>query len=168
MNRLLMFYYGGLPDDYGRTLAEITRQDDLWLEVSHNYIQWLFPTWEVSRVAPDAPTLSEDTVKAFHEDELLRRHLLASFIRMLAFYGLVRREGKIVKGDNWGERKSNWFTEGSHNDLRITRILKSLTALGLRPEAEKFLACLLTLRESEADCGIGATAYEFWQNALKE
>lgn len=36
MNRLLGFYYGGFPDHRGRFLAEITRQDDLWLEVTHD------------------------------------------------------------------------------------------------------------------------------------
>jgi hypothetical protein len=35
MNKLLAFYSGGAPDDRGRLLAEITRQDDLWLEVTH-------------------------------------------------------------------------------------------------------------------------------------
>ncbi len=33
------------------------------------------------------------------------------------------------------ERKQNWFSRGTHSNLRITRILKSLSALGLQHEA---------------------------------
>ncbi len=166
MNRLLAFYYGGMPDDHGRMLAEITRQDDLWLEVTHNYIQWLFPLKEMSRVTPDAPVVDKEVLKAFNDDELLRKHLFASFVRMLAFYGLVRNNGEIVKGNNWEERKSNWFTDGTHNNLRITRILKSLTILGLCSEAKKLMNCLDSLRVSEPDCGIDSSAYTFWHEAV--
>ena len=93
-------------------------------------------------------------------------HLMASFLRMLSFYGLARKDGHIVKGGNWNERKGNWFIHGTHNDLRITRIIKSLTLLGLQPVAEQFHAALVDLRESEPDCGIGETAYGYWGSAL--
>ena len=167
MNRLLAFYYGGHPDDKGRFLAEITRQDDLWLELTHDYIQWLFPLREISKVTPSAPLADREVIEAFLRDELLRQHLLASFIRMLHFYGLARDNGEIKKGANWVERKGNWFTEGTHNDLRITRILKSLSILGLRDEAEQFLACLEKLRTSELDCGVSEIAYRFWREAVR-
>jgi hypothetical protein len=166
MNKLLAFYYGGTPDDRGRLLADITRQDDLWLEVTHDYVQWLFPLHEMSRVTPWAPVVDSDVLAAFHGDELLRTHLMASFLRMLSFYGLARKDGRIVKGGNWDERKDNWFTQGTHNDLRITRILKCLTLLGLQPVAEQFHAVLVELRESEPDCGIGETAFRYWRAAL--
>lgn len=167
MNRLLAFYYGGSPDERGRFLAEIIRQDDFWLEITHDYIQWLFPLREFSKIAPSAPLVDKDVLEAFRQDELLRRHLLACFIRMLNFYGLVRRNGEIQKGPNWAERKDNWFTEGTHNELRITRILKSLSILGLRDEADRLLSCLEKLRSSEPDCGVSDTAYQFWRDAIR-
>jgi hypothetical protein len=37
---------------------------------------------------------------------------------MLQFYGLQLSEAAISKGPNWLERKSNWFTEPTHNSLR--------------------------------------------------
>lgn len=166
MNRLLAFYFGGAPDDRGRLLAEITRQDDFWLEMTHDYIQWLFPLEVPSRVTPWAPTADREVREAFLQDELLRRHLKASFLRMLRFYGLAYREGRIAQGPNWHERKGDWFTHGTHNDLRITRILKSLALLGLRPLAEDFLVALESLRVSEPDCGIGEVAYRHWRAAL--
>ena len=44
MSQLLRFYSGSHPDHRGRMLAEILKQDDLWLELTHDYIQWLFPS----------------------------------------------------------------------------------------------------------------------------
>lgn len=166
MNRLLAFYYGSHPDSHGRMLAEILKQDDHWLEVCHNYIQWLFPTREFSRVTPDAPVLDKTTMEAFQTDELLRGHLRAALIRILSFYGLKLTGTGIVKGPNWAARKSNWFTENTHNSLRITRILKSLTALGLRNEAIFFQTTLAELCASEPDCGIDGTAMQFWREAV--
>lgn len=168
MKPLLAFYYGSHPDDRGRFLAEILRQDDLWLEVTHDYIQWLFPLSEHSRVTPWAPLVDPEIASAFQLDSLLQDHLLASFGRMLSFYGLRREAGPVIQGENWVERKHNWFTQGTHNNLRITRILKSLSGLGLRHEAQAFLACLTELSESEPDCGVGETAYRYWNEAIGE
>ncbi|HVE49280.1 MAG TPA: opioid growth factor receptor-related protein [Casimicrobiaceae bacterium] len=168
MNRVLAFYYGSHPDDHGRFLADILRQDDTWFEVTHNYVQWLFPLDEVSRVTPTAPLVDHQVVAAFRSDEVLRTHLWASFDRMLRFYGLSREGTAITKGPNWHDRKSNWFIEPTHNNLRITRILKCLTLLHLSSAASMFLASLENLRESERDCGVGATAYSFWRSALHE
>ena len=95
-------------------------------------------------------------------DELVRQHLRASFNRMLAFYGLADTGDGICKAANWHERKSNWFTQDTHNNLRITRILKCLCTLGLENEAAKFHEALLDLRENEPDCGIGDNAFRFW------
>jgi hypothetical protein len=113
-----------------------------------------------------APTVDDEVLAAFHDDELLRTHLMVSFLRMLSFYGLARKDGHIVKGRNWEERKDNWFTQGTHNDLRITRIIKCLTLLGLRPVADQFHSALVELRESETDCGICDTAFSYWRSAL--
>ena len=166
MNRLLAFYYGSHPDSHGRMLAEILKQDDHWLEVCHNYIQWLFPTKEFSRVTPDAPVLDKATIDAFNADDLLQNHLRAALIRVLKFYGLRLTSEAVVKGPNWNERKSNWFTENTHNSLRITRILKSLSALGLLDEARAFQAALHSLCDEEPDCGIDKVAMKFWREAV--
>ena len=112
--------------------------------------------------------VDNEVLAAFHGDELLRRNLMFRFLRMLSFYGLARKDARIVKGGNWEDRKDNWFTQGTHNDLRITRIIKCLTLLGLQPVAEQFHAALVDLRESELDCGIGDTAYKYWRAALSE
>lgn len=166
MSALLYFYSGTHPDHRGRMLAEILRQDDDWLELTHDYIQWLFPLGELSRASRHAPLLDRATLDAFKRDESIRNHMRAAFVRMLAFYGLrVTREG-IVKGPNWDARKSNWFTENTHNNLRLTRMMKSLRALGLAWEAAELQATLLGLCETEPECGIDDIARQFWKDAV--
>lgn len=39
MNVLVQFYRGTHPDDQGRFLVDILRQDDDWLERTHDNIQ---------------------------------------------------------------------------------------------------------------------------------
>ena len=168
MNRLTAFYLGSHPDDRGRLLAQILKQDDLWLELTHDCIQWLFPLAEPSRLNPGAPLVDAATAEAFRHDELLRRHLMASYLRLLAFYGLRRRAGgEVVKGPNWDERKSGWFTDDSHNSLRITRILKCLMLLGLQDEARHFQRALDGLCVEEPDAGINPTSRAFWRQSVE-
>jgi len=167
VNRLIAFYLGSHPDDRGRMLAEILRQDDLWLDLTHDYIQWLFPLSEPSRVNRDAPLVDPATAAIFRSDDLLKRHLMASYVRMLSFFGLQRGVGgDVVKAGNWEERKSDWFTHDSHNSLRITRILKSLALLGLGDEAQKFGSSLKRLCADEPDAGTNSTAQRFWADAV--
>jgi Opioid growth factor receptor (OGFr) conserved region len=166
MNRLLAFYYGSHPDHRGRMLAEILKQDDLWLELTHDYIQWLFPLTELSRASTNAPLLDKATIETFRSDELLRKHLRATFIRMLAFFGLTVTPGGVQKAASWNMRKGEWFQENTHNSLRITRMLKSIGLLGLEWEARALHTALLTLCETEPDCGISADARMFWREAV--
>ena len=167
MNTLLAFYYGSHPDDQGRLLAEILRQDDLWLEQTHDYIQWLFPLSESSRVVPGAPILDSLTINQFRSDRLLQDHLLASFHRMLGFLGL-KFDGAIVsKSENWPDRKGEWFSEPTHNLLRITRVLKSLRILGLEKESLAFHNGLSTLIATEPDCAVPEKTKAFWREAIK-
>lgn len=166
MSQLLLFYSGSHPDHRGRTLAEVLKQDDQWFELTHDYVQWLFPLAELSRASANAPLLDRATIDAFRTDEQLRSHMRASFVRMLRFFGLrVSRDG-ISKADNWSERKAEWFTENTHNSLRLTRMLKSLHALGFTWEARTLQATLEALCTTESDCGIDATARRFWRDAL--
>jgi hypothetical protein len=167
MNPLLAFYAESGPDHRGRYLRDIVQQDDRWLETTHDYVQWLFPLYEPSGVLPSAPRIDAEVAAAFATDERLRQTLHESLLRMLSFYGLADRDGRIGKGPNWPERKANWFTRPTHNNLRITRILKCLCALGLRADAERLAACLEVMRTTEADCGVGATTFAYWRAAVE-
>lgn len=164
--RIIDFYSGTEGDDQGRMLADILEQDDRWLENVHDYIQWAFPNREPSEVTPCAPLIAAEDESEFRENELLKNRLMDSFCRMLAFYGMKISQGRITKAENWDERKHNWFIRDTHNNLRITRILKCLVALGLENEARHFFNALTSLVESELDSGISQTSVQFWTEAL--
>jgi hypothetical protein len=166
MNRLLAFYADAGTDHRGRSRHDILREDDAWLEATHDYVQWLFPLSEPSGVLASAPLVDAEVAAAFASDATLRDALQASYHRMLAFYGLAETGDSVGKGPNWLQRKRNWFTHPTHNNLRITRILKSLCALGLPAHAARFATGLDALRATESDCGVGATAFAYWHAAV--
>jgi hypothetical protein len=166
LSPILAFYRGSGTDSRGRSLVEILQQDDSWLEHTHDFIQWLFPLPEPSGAVPDAPLATPQVVVAFRSEESLRQRLRASFLRMLAFYGLAWEEGAVIPGGNWPIRREQWFTRGGHNDLRVTRILRSLSLLGLPGEACAMLRCLEGLVQTEARCGVSPRTLGYWRRAV--
>ncbi|MCI4390048.1 hypothetical protein PGIGA_G00118080 [Pangasianodon gigas] len=120
--------------DYGR------------LEYVHSYIQWLFPIQEKG-VNFDSRELSLKEINLFRMDEEVKKKLLTSYKLMLDFYGieLVSEEtGEVQRAVNWKERFAN-LNRNTHNNLRITRILKCLGLLGFsRKHSEQ--RCNDTLR----------------------
>lgn len=163
---LVNFHLGTAPDDHGRTFDAILAHDDEWLEYTHNFIQWLFPLTSISGANPTAPTLDAAQIAEFRQNPTLHKQLLRAFDRMLGFYGLDRALDSINKAPNWAQRKSLWFSHPSHNHLRITRILKCLNTLGMKQEARMLYDCLVSLQETEPNCGIPATAFVHWAKAV--
>jgi hypothetical protein len=162
---LLAFYRGG-RDTEGRTLDQILAWDDVELEYVHDYIQWLFPTTRRSAFNPVAPVLTDEVISFFRRDGALRDRLLAAFDRMLRFYGFVRVKGAVERGPAWARRSREWLAPGDHNLRRITRILDSLSTLGLGDEARAFLRALEALDERERRA-IGPLTYRYWREATR-
>lgn len=163
---LLTFYRATGRDRQGRLLAEIQRWPDDRLEYTHDFIQWLFPLRERSQFNSDAPLLDDAAIAAFQTEPGLRAALRASLACMLTFYGLEWDGGAVRKAARYEERAREWLTPGNHNHLRITRILKSLMALGLEAEARSFFSCLVEIYEKERG-RISARTFEFWSSAVK-
>lgn len=167
---ILAFYQGQSPDSSGRMIEEIWLWGNRNLEDIHNYIQWLFPLKAKSHFNPNAPVLDDAVIQAFRTDEHLKTRLKKSLDLMLRFYGLQCNELsdthiEIIKADTYPERKSEWITYGNHNYLRITRILTSLSLLGLEHYAQAFLTCLNQIYSEESKI-IGSTTFAYWQNAV--
>ena len=163
---LLGFYSGTGSDDRGRRLEEIWRFSHDELEDIHDYIQWLFPLAERSAFNPGAPVLDDATIERFRADETLRRNVERSLDVMLDFYGFARDENRIVQSPAFAERAANWLTPGNHNFLRLTRILKSLTLLGLEERAAQLLERLESVYASNQQV-IGQRTISFWRRAGK-
>lgn len=171
-NRLIRFYLGTSPDDRGRFLKEIQNWSDDELERTHDYIQWLFPLVEHSGFNPGAPVLDESTIHEFHVRAELRANLRTSFLRMLTFYGFELGEDpvRIVPSKSFAERATNWLSRSNHNQLRITRILKSTNMLGLKKESSTLQNCLEALYRIEAnkrEPGISKETFKYWESARR-
>ena len=166
---LVLFYREDGTDRRGRRLAESLAWDDEQLEAVHDYVQWLFPLPEPSGFNPHAPLLSQADQSAFAADPVLRAHFLAAFRRMLAFYGLGLDDGNpptIRPDPACPGRIPAWLRPGDHNLLRVTRILRSLTLLGLRPCAEAFLAALLDAHASGTVPPVNPVTLRYWREAV--
>jgi hypothetical protein len=149
---IVRYYRGEVRDGSGRSLAEVQEWPDDSLERVHDFIQWMFPLEERSAFNPDAPVLNSAAIEQFRSSPNLRAKLHVSFERMLAFYGFEILDGprmRIVPSATFPRRSSEWVTPGNHNYLRITRILKSLSTLGLEEEASRFFECLSEIYDSQ-------------------
>lgn len=162
MHSITDFYRGGTPDMRGRTLEEILDWDDGTLEDAHDYIQTLFPLPEPGVAA--APLLDDEVIAAFRADPALRANLRRSLERMLRFYGFRPTGEAVVRGEDFEPRADGWLVIGDHNFLRITRILRSCTLLGLEAEARAFLTALEDVYSERADT-IGERTMAFWRGA---
>lgn len=160
------FFTNNGVDGAGRTLLQIVGKTDGWLESNHDFIQWLFPLAVKSGANPDAPLIDDNLLALFRGNARARDNMLLAFDRMLKFYGLQRNGATIARGDNWDGRKDNWFTHPTHNNLRITRMLKSMTLLSLETYAQSFLDTLVQL-SAEPGCGFSEEALGFWKAATR-
>ncbi|KAM7405009.1 hypothetical protein PAMP_012300 [Pampus punctatissimus] len=131
----LQFYlnkFPSAPDDvYIDSFLKEWKNDYKRLERVHSYIQWLFPLREPG-VNYMASELTKNEIEAFKKNEDAKKRLVESYELMLGFYGirLVNKEtGEVKRAENWKERFGN-LERNMHNNLRITRILKSLGELG--------------------------------------
>lgn len=131
----LQFYLNkspSAPDDiFIDSFLKEWKNDYKRLERVHSYIQWLFPLREPG-VNYMASELTKTEIEAFKKNEDAKKRLVESYELMLGFYGirLINKEtGEVKRAENWKERFGN-LERNMHNNLRITRILKSLGELG--------------------------------------
>ncbi|CAN9512504.1 unnamed protein product [Ophioblennius macclurei] len=106
-------------------------QDYENLERRHTFIQWLFPLQERG-MNYQAPPLTQNEVKEFCDNAQAKENLLRSYKLMLDFYGIKlynEKTGEVKRADNFEKRFEN-MNNRTHNNLRITRILKCLGTLG--------------------------------------
>ncbi|XP_066443518.1 opioid growth factor receptor-like [Eleutherodactylus coqui] len=131
----LAFYQDKVPfQPSGVNIEEFLQywwEDYEELEGNHNFIQWIFPLRERGVNYYSEPlTLRE--IQMMRADEDVMRRLLEAYRLMLGFYGirlLDEETGDVCRAENWKERYRN-LNNRSHNNLRITRILKCLGEMG--------------------------------------
>jgi hypothetical protein len=164
---LIAFYRGTAHDSESRSLHDLWAWDDDRLEDVHDFIQWLFPLPEPSQFNPDAPLLTRDDIAAFKDDAILQGNLRKSFQRILSFLGLSEtKAGEIVDGVNFASRAPEVWSAPNHNWLRISRILRCLTLLGLQDEAQALYGWLETAYQKKR-FPIDANTFGYWRRAVR-
>ncbi|KAJ3586360.1 hypothetical protein NHX12_012759 [Muraenolepis orangiensis] len=134
MNNLKFYLnqFPSAPDDvYIESFHKEWKTDYKKLERVHSYIQWLFPLREPG-VNYMASELTKNEIEAFKKSDEAKGRLVESYELMLGFYGIQlanKDTGEVKRADNWKERFVN-LERNMHNNLRITRILKSMGELG--------------------------------------
>ena len=158
---ILQYYSGEGVDSRGRSLAETQALEASRMEYYHDFIQWMFPTRHRSLYNPDAPTLTDDDVAAFHARPELRSNLHRSFVVFLRFLGLELDESTLTVRDSadFADRRAV-FALPNHNWLRITRVLHSLKSLGLETECQAFFNYLKTLEVPDE-------TFRYWSEAAR-
>ena len=124
---IVMFLEGEGTDARGRSVFDILAMNDVALERTHDFIQWLFPLPEPSSAVPDSPVLSPDDIQAIRISELAPMAMGAATDRMAAFY----------------QSTHDWLMPNDHNHRRITRIIRSLRLLVGDDEADAFHAFIV-------------------------
>lgn len=147
MNQLIHFYFGQ-PDTHGRLLDDILQWEDLELETSHDWVQWVFPNIEPSLVTPDTPTLDKETISYWRQSPFLQGALRIT----------VNRYVKFLLNN-----KNIWVKKFNHNHLRITRMLNCMMSLGLESEASIILQRLEDVCKSE----VNELSLQYWREAIE-
>ena len=163
---IIPFYSGLAPDHRGRHLEDYWGFNFNQLEREHDYIQWMFPTWQRSQFHDAAPVIDEETWQAFNESLWLRERLSKSLDLMLTFYGLIWDGQKVIESDSFVTCSSNWITRCNHNHLRLTRILSSLYTLGLANKSQA-LAQYLGAAAKRFPSVISRERAGFWNDAAR-
>jgi hypothetical protein len=90
---------------------------------------------------------------------------------MMSFYGLEVSSGEqltVTRALNFVAKATVWLSLGTHNHLRIRRILRCLTLLGLEAEANAFLDCLVEIYKAELNKPVPAISDDtmlYWRGA---
>uniref|UniRef100_A0A8C1G9Q1 Opioid growth factor receptor (OGFr) conserved domain-containing protein n=1 Tax=Cyprinus carpio TaxID=7962 RepID=A0A8C1G9Q1_CYPCA len=129
----IAFYHGQIK--YSPDYVHIDEFHQQWwgeyerLEDVHSYSTFSEPgvNWR-------AHVLTKKEIKLFRKDKQAKSKLVKSYKLMLDFYGLRlanESTGEVERAPNWKDRFRN-LNRFTHNNLRITRILKCLGTLGLK------------------------------------
>ncbi|KAG0701393.1 opioid growth factor receptor conserved region-domain-containing protein [Suillus ampliporus] len=171
----LLFYQNRLrcqPDDL--LISEVHqswRKDYIRLEYNHGYIQWLFPIQE-NGMNFEAQALQPHEAAAMKEDPGVIEYIKASYELMLDFYGMCLLDfetGLLERSEGYATRYKN-LMQAPHNNLRITRIFKCLSEMGLEHLNAGFLLHVLNEQSEHKQLNtrlLKDSMDRWWANCLR-
>lgn len=153
------FLEGRQTDDKGRTIDSILRWSNLRLELSHNYIQRVFPTDESSKYARSLKPISPSDISSLVKSEASKNNIRKAYIRMLSLWKLDDENYKRKIYRYWNHRNN-------HNHLRITRILKCFKLIQMNDELKDFSIRLSYLLNNDHGLKISKKTEDYWRDNL--
>ena len=155
MDTGLSFYQLKSSNQDGKSLQDIWDYNHIDYETDHNFIQWVFPSDVPSSVNPYAPIVSLKFRELFSKK--LQHRLIMSYVQFLDFIGVSIINDSLSICDE--PRFYDCVRRKNHNLMRITRVLRSLTILGLYTTA---LTLFKFLRQYQHDI----VTLNYWKIAL--
>ena len=125
---------------------------DEWMEVTHDYIQWCFPTTVPSRFHPSAPVLTDEDLCMIIANPSIRARLFSFRKRYMDF---------LINTREWRERHD-------HNQLRITRALQSTKIIFGTLDAQKLLRDVMVLAKIPAGMKVNKETLRIWQAMVSD
>jgi len=124
---VLNFFQGTGSDSSQRTINDILAFNESDIESVHNFIQWVFPTSEISAYNPNAPTISNNFKHMLSEHKDAQKNFCQTCLLFLDFFGF---ECPKTNKNKLPSYKNTFLSRPRHNLLRITRVLNSLNQVG--------------------------------------
>ncbi|KAH7101846.1 opioid growth factor receptor conserved region-domain-containing protein [Auriculariales sp. MPI-PUGE-AT-0066] len=152
-------------------LHEEWRGDYETLEFEHGYIQWLFPIPERGMNFRSQPLHSHEE-KAMRTNPQVVARVQKSYQLMLDFYGMKLVDastGLLERTDGYQPRYRN-LVRSSHNYLRISRILKHLSIMGLEHLGTGLLLHFLSEQSANNTLnneGLCSSMDHWWANCVR-
>ncbi|MDH2998187.1 hypothetical protein A1D22_01300 [Pasteurellaceae bacterium LFhippo2] len=165
MSKLVDFLEQKGPDHKGRMISDIWGFEHFYLESIHDFIQWIFPLNVASNSKRSSPILTEADCEHIRQSEVAQRSLLKSFEIMLDFWNLKQQDNQIVPKQLFDPMNLRhfWIRRTNHNQLRMTRVIKSLAMLGRVDLARQFQQGILEIAK---DTAINPETVEIWKKAI--
>lgn len=164
MTTISRFLSGESPDSFCRNIEQFYGYSHFWLEHDHKYIQVLFPIDEGTQFNRHAPLVSAADRALFANSETLRQHHLRALDFILGFWGLARRGVQIYSPTPPNPASHPWLKRQNHNQLRMTRVIRSLSLLGNQQIAENLAQFVIeTAKQFDS---VSEQTQHYWRSAL--
>ena len=138
------FFSGETRTPDGYSIDEIHRFDSDKLERVHSFIQWLFPTDKPSDYNSSAPIVTHGDRVELRQHPELKAVLLKSLKLMLKHWGLeLIDECTIASRVPFSLQTHRWLNTNNHNQLRISRVTRSLMLFDCQQLAESLSSIVL-------------------------
>ncbi|MCG9627927.1 hypothetical protein L1D34_24200 [Vibrio mediterranei] len=166
MSEIARFISGESPDKFGRCIDELLAYNHFWLEHDHKYIQVFFPIDEGTKFNQHAPLVTQKDRDEFANSEALRAAHLKILDVMLDFWGMHRNGFEITSVLPLSGKNHVWLKSHDHNQLRLTRAIRSLYLLGNEQVAINLSDFLVTA--AREDGTVSDKTIQYWRNALED